>query len=117
MSVVSVNDIGVDVVGINIPALVIDPTTSVAKREGPIKVSLEISEPERPVNAFAQMNETAVAKKPTDAEIAMKIGLIVVAAIAKHTKYQLETCRAIREAGEILEHKSPEEREKLLNPE
>lgn len=110
------SDVRAEVVEINVPSVVINPSNSVAKREGPITVTLKIYDPERNVNPFAQVNRQATAKKPTTEEVALEIGLVVTAAIQKRTEHQLETARVLREDGKILEHFTPEEREALLNP-
>ena len=66
-------DIGVEVVGINIPSVVINPDTRIAKREGPIRIALEISTPEQPINVFSMMHEKEVTEKPSKEKIALVV--------------------------------------------
>ncbi len=110
------SDVKSEVVEINVPSVIINPSNGVAKREGPITVTLKIYDPERNVNPFAQVNRQSVAEKPTTEEVALEIGLVVTAAIQKRTEHQLKTVQQLQEDGKILEQCTPEEREKLLNP-
>lgn len=110
------SDVKAEVVAINVPSIIVNPSNGVAKREGPITVTLKIYDPERNVNPFAQVNRQEVAENPTAEEVALEIGLVVTSAIQKRTEHQLKIVQQLQEAGKIIEQCTPEERAALLNP-